>query len=346
MEVSLSTLRSKLLIIWLSSLFLVIATTLIISRLYPDGDYDKKRGDFELRNDNIEALVMGVSHARAIHFPSLGFSGFSYHDPNSDLKTVAEKYRAIAPLMPNLKYLLLPIGPAFFYQNLTAEERSVRQSAYYSNYPKLKTFGDPLYWSLLFSRPEYKLQQFRKNLREAIKTSTFKPANLNKKPSCYPVKPDNQGHEDGFIGGYFDVYAAGGCLDKLAISTIKAHLRRTLNTRNPQDNFQRNKKIITAMIRELAANEHQLILFVPPFTAEYYEHINWAEAKQNQLGYLKELSAQPNVLFVDYHDLFYQRNYIDLNTLFYDDDHLGLNGAREFSKILGEDIRKFERLLH
>ena len=342
MEVSLSTLRFKLLLIWLSSFLLIIGTTQVISKLTPSSDYDKKREDFEVRAANTEAIVMGVSHARAINFPSLGFSGFSYHDPNSDLKSVAEKYRGIAPIIPNLKYLLIPIGPAFFYQNLTDEQRAVRKSTYYANYPKYSNFNSALYWNLLFSRPEYILQQFRKSVRASLQRSTSKLKGFNNSSPCRPVKPSGNSHEDGFIGGYFDMYADGGCLDKLATSTIKAHLRRTLNRRDPQANFERNKKIMATLIQELASHQHKLILFIPPFTAEYYEHPSWATAKGKQLRYLQELSLNPNVLFVDYHDLFYQRNYVELNRLFYDDDHLGLNGAIEFSKILGRDIRQFE----
>lgn len=337
-----STLRSELLKIWLFCLFLVIATILITSILQPEGNYDIKRKDFELHKDNIETLVMGASHARAIHFPSLGFSGFSYHDPGSNIKTVAEKYRTIAPLTPKLKHLLLPIGPAFFYQNLTAKQPSARKFMQYMNYPQLTNFRDSLYWRIIFSGPEYKLQKFRKNLRKNLKTFISKPDSHSKNPACYPIKSGEKSHEDGFIGGYFAVYADGACLDKLAKSTIKSHLQRTLNSRDPHNNFEDNKKIMAEMIRKLAANEHQLILFIPPFTAEYYEAADWDEVKEKQLDYLIELSVEPNILFVDYHDLFYQRNYSELNTLFYDDDHLGLNGAKEFSKILGQAIREFE----
>ena len=99
---------------------------------------------------------------------------------------------------------------------------------------------------------------------------------------------------------------------------------------------------MAAMIQEIVANKHRLILYIPPFTKEYYEHKNWETVKLEQNVYLQKLSLDPNVLFVDYHDLFYQRNYLETNTLFYDDDHLGLNGAIEFSKILGHDIRQFE----
>ncbi len=342
-----SILRFKLLLTWLLSLALVLGTIQILFWLLPVDSYYSKQRYFELQADKIEALALGVSHTRAINFPSLGIPGFSYHDPGSDLQTVAEKYRAIAPLTPNLKYILLAINPGYLHFIQSDKKRAQKEVFVHANYPKYSNFNGPLYWNLLFHYPKRMLWKLRKNFRKKITLLIPHLEVSNRHLPCQLKKSRKIDHEDGFIGGYFDEYADGKCLNELAIATVNIHAGLILNTRIQQENFKTNKQTMTAMtamIQGLATNQHKLILFIPPFTAEYYDHRLWEETKLEQQNYLQELALEPNVLFVDYHDLFYQRNYVELNTLFYDDNHLGLNGAREFSKILGEAIKEFDTL--
>ena len=343
MEVNLSTLRFNLLKIWLLCLSVVILTIQIIAWGLPEDPYDAKKKDFELQADNIEALVMGVSHARAVHFQSMGIPGFSYHDPGSDLQTVFEKYRAISPLTPNLKYVLLPLSPSYLYVVRSDMQRTARESVYFRNYPKYTNFQGSLYWTLLLQEPQYLLQKLRKSLKKQFKKLISNSHTASKSPSCTPENSRDKPQQNGFIGGYFDIYAEGECLKSLAMVSIKMHLDLTLEKNGPEGNFEKNKFIMNKLITQIAANGHQLVLFIPPFTAEYYEHSTRDKIKTEQVGYLKELSLQPNVQFLDYHDLFYQRNYIERNTLFYDDNHLGLSGAMEFSKLFGEAIRDFDK---
>jgi hypothetical protein len=341
-EVSLSTLRFKLILIWLLCLGLVAATTHTLFWLFLDNSHYSKQQDFDVRANSIAAISLGVSHSRAIHFPSLEISGFSYHDPSSDLQTAAEKYRAIAPLMPNLKYILLPISPPFLHFIQANEIRASRELFLYANYPKYNNFNGKLYWTLLLHYPERMLQKLRFSFRKKFERLTYHFGMSPKQLSCQAKKTDYKGHEDGFIGGYFDTYVDGKCLNELAISTVNGYANQALKTKDLLKNFTKNKNTMAAMVKEIAANQHQLILYIPPFTSEYYEHKSWESVKVEQHQYLQELSLKPNVLFVDYHDLFYHRNYVVLNTLFYDDHHLGLNGAKEFSEIFGRDIRQFE----
>ena len=342
MEVSLSTLRFKLVLTWLLCLCSIIATIQILFWLFTEDSYHSKRQDFDVRADSLEAMALGVSHSRAIHFPSLGISGFSYHDPGSDLQTAAEKYRAIAPLTPNLKYILIPISPPYLHFIQTAENRASRELTVHSNYPEYSNFNGALYWTLLLHNPERMLWKLRNSFRQKLEALTPQLEISKRLLTCQPIRLKNLDHEDGFIGGYFDVYPDGKCLGELAISTVNSHANQTVQSESLLENFEINKVKMAEMIQEIAANQHQLILYIPPFTSEYYDHKSWETVKLEQQVYLQELSLNPNVLFVDYHDLFYKRNYLETNTLFYDDDHLGLKGAKEFSKILGRDIRQLE----
>lgn len=337
-----STLRSKLGLAWLLCLGLVIATIQTLFWLFPEDAYYSKQQDFDARANSIVAISLGVSHSRAIHFPSLGMSGFSYHDPSSDLLTAAEKYRAIAPLTPNLKYIFLPISPPFLHFFQRDEIRTSRELSVYANYPKYSNFNGKLYWTLRLQYPERMLQKLRFIFREKFENLTYHLGVSQKQLTCQPKRIGSKDHEDGIIGGYFDAYVDGKCLAELAASTASGHANQALKAEDLLENFTKNKNLMAAMIKQMAANQHQLILYIPPFTSEYYEHKSWESVKVEQRLYLQELSLEPNVLFVDYHDLFYQRNYVELNTLFYDDDHLGLDGAIEFSKILRRDIRQFE----
>lgn len=337
-----STLRFKLLTIWLLGLLLVILTIQTIFWVFPENPYNAKKKDFELQAENIEALVMGVSHARAIHFPSLGIPGYSFHDPGSDLQTVSEKYRTIAPLMPNLKYVLLPLSPSYLHIALSDKKKVLWESRFFSNYPERTNFRGSLYWSLLLNEPKYLLQKLRKSLKNTFRRLTSSIQFSNKSPPCMPKSPRDKPQQDGFVNGYFDIYAKEKCINDLAISTRNKHFSVTLENNGPEGNFERNKFIMDGLIQQIAAHGHQLVLFIPPFTAEYYEHSIWNTIKAEQLKYLEELSLQPNVQFLDHHDFFYQRNYIEHNNLFFDDDHLGLNGAIEFSKILGQEIGEYE----
>ena len=336
-----SILRFKLLLIWLFSLSAVIATVQVLS-LLADNPYHSKQRDFELQANRIEAIVLGTSHSKAIHFPSLKIPGFSYHDSGSDVQSASDKYQAIAPLMPNLKYVLLPISPAFLHLVWSDEINTNREKSIYANYPKYSNFHGSLYWTLLLNKSEYTLQKLRLYFRKKLKALLPHSQSSYDPLSCMPIWSGNKSHEDGFINGYADAYADPQCIEKLAEITVKSHAKHSINRKDTQSNFKQNTKEITAMIEVLASHQHQLILFIPPFTAEYYDHKIWATVKAENRRYLEKISQEPNVTFIDYHDLFYKRNYLETNTLFYDDDHLGLKGAKEFSKILGRDIRQLE----
>src|SRR5687768_11733286 len=88
--------------------------------------------------DSIDIINVGHSHNRAIDYRAMGVRGFHLWSGGSDLLESAYLLRVVAPMLPNLKAVLIPLLPlSFRLDNSLHDNRSGLRRQYYPTTPTL-----------------------------------------------------------------------------------------------------------------------------------------------------------------------------------------------------------------
>lgn len=315
--------------------------------------YDNKMEVYKYEKDEIEALSLGSSYANNIHFDSLGVKGFNFYEPAGDIEETLFKFIRIFPETPKLKYVFLPANPGNLLINHSAYDKGERTSNWIEN--------TPLFYFDYFSYANYlavnklsyllPISDFNKIITSKIKGEARDLIMHNKENgefghNCFYVNESEISMEDGIIHGYLRSLVKPECIERFAKSTVALHKQyMNLSLDYEPDVVQINVNRIVKMADMLHSREASLVLFVPPFTRQYYESPEIQSLINENTRIMEELSRHEAIQFYDYHDYFYEELDEGNNNYFYDDDHLALPGAKIFSTALKEEILKKDKEL-
>lgn len=335
-----------------------LAALLAAVSLYATNPVERKMGhrhDEFFRNEKqIEVLTLGSSHNRAIHFPSLGYVGHSFMIGGGDIETAHLMLRSSIDRIVNLKYVLMPLSPGLLHY-------SVRHQSKFGNWipqsiavdvptppaESLSSFSLRELWdiaSFQLIEPVRKSQvwlqrRLSKFLRKA--EQYYFPAEGSIRNPCLSTpNTGTQPHEFGVPHGYKTFLMEEHCIPEHAEFRVKRRLSQADNSFLEQNHTVEYSMLQLQEIAKLVeAHGALFVVFVPPFVAEYFEHAALKRFWRIERTLIADIAKKsPSMVFLDYHDLFYKTGYLEDNKYFYNSDHLNLDGAIEFSTVLGSDL--------
>lgn len=346
-----STLTSRrsiaLILFWCA--FALCVPYVTIAVFFSDQNQDDRLETFYERAHEIEALTLGSSHTRALHYPSMGISGYSFADDGGDLMIADYKLRRLVDHLPNLDYVFLVVAPGLLsynrivsepenfpsefllyaprvksYSRLTARDivtglrarvLSVRTAALDANNSSRDAFRD-LIANLGFVRPEAEI------------TCTF-----HGNPPGFP-------HEDGIFGGFAREPLITSCLtpefDEKDVTWRMSGIRGVLEKEPRIHDI--NLGYLRSMAELLREEEAELVIVITPTTQGYFEDPRMQEIWAIERPLLEEFAMADNVRIIDIHDHFFDLNYQEDNRWFSDPDHVSYDGAVSFSKAVAAEL--------
>lgn len=338
------------LILW--GAFVLLVPVLFIWLIKPDyAAGDRRMDQFYLVADRITAISLGSSHSRAVHFPSLGYNGYSFADDRGDIRTAVTKARYVLPYTQNLKYVLFTLSPGYLGYDRGIAFKGNDPDLYmaFQNAPWPKQF-----WSLpsdeqvLLLRSQYfTFETFkaanrlaRDTIKNAFRQALGRNQEMFRNPCRVRTNPADFPHEFGIRNGYTREAMPAECLQKAAEAEARFHAEQigAILKRNHQIRAE-NTKLLEELAQSLAEKDIKLILFIPPLPDDYYMMEPLRRLAREDAPYIRQILQAQNVRLYDFHDLFPPSSYGPRNRYFSDGNHLTLTGAKAFSKILGETVR-------
>lgn len=323
----------------------------VLMALGGSGVFDTRLADFYRRAPELEAVSLGHSHSVGLHFPTMGLRGHSLYGGFMDIRSSHLKLRVLLDYTPSLDFVFLPISPGTLsFEMVVMEDRdaalvdgwlanmplprsganiSLRELASYSNATITTSLN-------LLTRANRMIEQmFLRIVHSFIAGSSDDFDDCLRKENDVTL-PD----EFGIMNGYWRHATPAYCMDSHVRKTIQDHWNYL--SRNQKSVIQvRSLNIhrvreMTSMIQD---RNGFLILVVVPITREYFEtefaQVFWISEIQE---WMKLVSEEEMLVLWDYHDFFFDDDYMSNNLLFSDDDHLTLHGARIFSRELRRRI--------
>lgn len=310
--------------------------------LFPDRKKDDRMNTFYEVADELQAISLGSSHTRDLHFPSMGLRGYSLADDSGDIQIAELKMRLLDNYTPNLEFVFITISPGFLSYNRMAgvPESFPDDLLRYSPMPKSFSELDlqELFW-LARSRflvLEASVKELNKLTKEAIRTY-IKGKNVHDKSGIlceFILNSPDHPHEDGIHDGFARTPVDASCITS---EFEAADAQRRINSidktiEQTPDIIEKN----TVLLRKIAENAGRLgaklILVVSPTTSGYFEHPKMKEYWAKELPVIKRLTSLSNVILIDEHEYFYQYPYQLDNRWFSDANHVSFEGAKLFSK--------------
>ncbi|MDK9761677.1 hypothetical protein KI743_06665 [Vibrio sp. D420a] len=307
--------------------------------------YENFKGDFEV-------IVAGSSHAKSIHIESLGRKGINFYDGGGDIEEANFKLSRIIPDAESVKFVIYPLSPGGLLINRSSYgiDKS-RVKLMLSNSPLL--YLDYLVYPielvsnyLDYAFPVRDSKSFATDNLITLLTTFRWDENSRRKihpNDCFIIDSDSfqSRSEDGIIHGYSRNLMKPKCIPEYAEQTVAAHIKMMNNSLSADSNVrQKNMRRVVDIANSLSKRRGKLILFMPPFTREYYESPEIQSLVPAHLSDMNELAKHPAIEFYDYHDFFFEKLDQGENKYFFDDDHLALPGAIEFSRSLKVQLDK------
>ncbi|MBU1390950.1 MAG: hypothetical protein KJ856_09210 [Gammaproteobacteria bacterium] len=307
--------------------------------------YHKKMRLFAQQKDELEAIVLGTSHSKGFHFPSLGMLGMNFFDGGGDIDEAEFKFNVIAAQARKLSIVFIPISPGSlqFSRRWIIEDESQHQYIVMKNTP-ISLWQYPALWGSMvtdyigFFRLRVKLLD---RIRSKLESLTGADHGEGISNLCYN-KDSISEHlklEDGIVGGYKRQLIKPACINQYADETVKSHMEHIRRSLSSESGIaERHLKALLSMAKTLEQRQGRLVLVIPPLTREYYQDPRIQALLPEHFALLSRLAAHPYIEVYDFHDFFYEQMADGSNDYFYDDDHLALPGAIEFSKALRETM--------
>lgn len=279
--------------------------------------------------ERIDALALGNSHAGSLHMGSLNAQhGYRFPRADGDLFETRALVRYLAPRLPQMQTVLIPISYfSFLTENTASTEVAVRREHLYAALP---TWQFPLrdVKSFLLGKSHVYLPVGRL-VREDNWEGVFY-ALLGRPPE---------------LKGFIEV-AAGDCsslsADQLAASAenrVAKYMRLNQEMQAQRPNLAADAYAALAeTVRDLQQRGVRVILFTPPYWQGYNERYQSEDPETIRLMYAS-LARLQSELEVEYYD-FAADPAISANpALFKDSDHLNSCGAQQFSQRLDQAMR-------
>lgn len=320
-----------------------------------------RHDDFLSNSEQIELLNIGNSHGHAIHFPTIGFIGHSLQISGGDIESAHLSLRASIDRTANLKFVTMPMSPGMLH--LRKREKRIlngwitKRLANNVPTPPMTSFGNfspRELWALWTLQFVEKVRTSQRFIKSSLKThllevleSHFRRETMRgieREAACSPIwNSSNQPHEFGHRNGYQKSLVDGRCLPQLADVTISFLISRIeKSNRRQRDAVNHSLSQLDHIAGLVVAKGAMFVIYVPPFTAEYFDHSDIQKLWKLEFRLLKKFAAErSNVLLLDYHDLFLDSNYLENNHYYFDASHLSLNGAIAFSEVLRLRIQSF-----
>lgn len=266
----------------------------------------------ESQLDHVTDLAVGNSHAMSLNFDAMGLVGLNDYIPGADVSATIQSFHLRSEQLSRLERVWIPVAPVYLFRDLS-EPKYVRRHPF--------TIG-----VYEFIRPFYDYSQTIRKFWSAPKTFLFaclQPA-IN-----WEVKDVEEIYVDGAkmktttldVSQLFD----------LANSTARSH-----NEDSSVSNISNQVRIMD-FIQATDMRGVEIIFFTPPYTREYFYHPLLREYVEKYKYFFEYISENyPSVHFFDFHDLFDEGQY----EYFWDDDHLNLDGAKVFSPLLFEEVKR------
>ncbi len=340
-----STLNFKYLLrVSFLAIFISLSMLYLLTLILPAGvihPYKDKMAIYEQQREAIEAITVGNSHSRGIHFSSLGLKGYHFFDSGGDIETACFKARYITKETPKLKYVFLTISPVMLFHSkrYSVDNYHAWLSRAFKNMPicrelflsnfeaSINAIADRIIsFEALQKIVENAISSLRPSKEYSYLASTTQINKFN------PVII-----EDGIIKGYYKKLIKPLYIQKHADRSLSHHMRVIHEVLKKKPEIVKlNMSEIVELAGMLFEQKCKLILVTTPLTREYYESDQIQSLIPQYSFCLKKLSKHPNIEIYDFHDYFYNSMDRGINNFFYDDDHLALPGAQKFSKALGE----------
>lgn len=252
-------------------------------------------------------LSIGNSHALAINFATMHLIGINLYEAGADVLMTAESFYRVEKAFPHVKRVWIPVAPVYLYRDVSKPR-----------WRRYGWFGSTRLVDFIYENPEH--WSFFRDYLKKIKNYFI---------TAKPYEADGGIVVEGSLAYRQAVDPAQ--LPRLATRDALFHAQdasfsNTANATRLNDflNYL-NKKGIT------------VILYTPPYTENYY---NSPILKKYTDAYKKDLESitkkHPNVLYLDFHDLFKGKQL----KYFYDADHINLQGAKAFSKVLIRKVKE------
>ncbi|MDU8911441.1 hypothetical protein [Aestuariicoccus sp. MJ-SS9] len=341
--------RNKISLILAWCGFAICVPYLALAVFFADRKPDDRLETFHARAPKIEALSLGSSHTRDLHFPSMGLSGYSFADDGGDLRIAEYKLRRLVDRLPNLTHVFIAVGPGMLSYDRILGIPGEFPSDYILYSPSVTSMSRlrsrDIVWALragLLSVRSTALEANRRS-REAFRRLVRggNDGGSDDGLVCeFPDNPPDHPHEDGILDGFARTPIDASCLtdafDEKDVDRRMRTIRRVLDTepRTPAINAGHLRSMAN-LLKETGA---ELVIVVSPTTRGYFEDPRMKELWSIERPMLEEVAEADNVRMVDVHDLFFDMDYRTDNKWFSDPDHLSYQGAVEFSGAVRSEL--------
>ncbi len=280
---------------------------------------------------NIEALVLGNSHAGAIDLEALGYEGYGFVRPSGDFFEHQALLKELIPQLPKTKVVLIPVSYFSFQENnALLDETKIRRAHMYTILSSWYFLaGDAKNFVIGKSHPIFPIMSvLREDNWKAIFYAFF--------DSSLAAKASNE-QADYEQCKYLE-FPDWVTHSKFRVLSHATAVSETV-VANPQISTEVSE-VISQIIQYLQARHVRVIFFTPPHSKAYTEVYQATQPKT--IALMKEQMhkfQQDNK--IEYYDFSTDEDFSLNNQAFRDSDHLNRCGAKLFSakfkKILAEN---------
>jgi len=325
----------------------IVNAALPLSEESKSGLYKEKRRIFKETAHTLDAVTVGNSHGLAFHFDSLGLKGMHFWETAGDMEESLYKTNVILDYATSLEYIFLGLSPGSLRtsQRVLAHDYTTRKMRVSNSLPfswnwRTLSIEDTIGGAVFNYFPVNIIQNlFYQRLGYNPSEQLVSDEEKN---ACFRVLESNIGDkinvstmEDGILDGYRHALIQPECIERFAKRKAKDTRFRIDKTAssNPDilsENMDRVRKIADLAMAAGA----QLVIVTPPTTKASYdtEEIQSLVAPFQQA--ISELEKHENIVYYDFHDLYFDKVDEKQNDYFYDGDHLAITGSKDFSSIL------------
>ena len=316
---------------------------------FSDQHRDDRLETFYERAPEIQALTLGSSHTRALHYPSMGLSGYSFADDGGDLMIADYKLRRLVDHLPNLEYVFLVVAPGLLSYNRILGEPGEFPSEFLLYSPRAKSYSRLTAQDIVMELRAQILsirtaalnanQSSRKAFQALFRNRGFEPAN-DETVCMFHGNPPDFPHEDGIHRGFARKPLVTSCMtpefDDKDVSWRMSGIRDVLEKEPRMRDI--NLGYLQSMAELLREREAELVLVITPTTRGYFEDPRMKDIWAIERPILEGLATADNVQIIDIHDHFFDTNYQEDNKWFSDPDHVSYDGAVSFSKAVAAEL--------
>lgn len=324
----------------LKAIFFIVGTTLILNlmgtlsdRVAPLEDwrveYEEVNANLRSKNDVIEAITLGNSHAGAIDYSVLGIDGQSLAFAAADLFEIEKTVQALDGKLPNLTTAFITISLySFSRDNAELESLNSRRIRFYSTVPVTTPIQGDLPNFLMGKLESYT------HVMSVVRSDSWKGVWLGLLTDAPPPDPyAYDGVHSTSIWGECFHYTAQQ-LDDHAWQIAGRNVSSSIQMANARPGLEQDSfEALARTIEHLQARGVRVILFTPT----YYEKYNtyFAQGGSAITDNMKlAVSKLQQTYGVEYYDFSNDPQLSNQPELFYNSDHLSDCGYKAMSKKL------------